>query len=715
LEQVGTPPPLARALAAELPEIERATGFANMRVQPVKYEDRAFNESPVLTASNACFEIFTFPLIRGDKDRVLKEPNTVVLTQSMAEKYFGANNPLNKMITIGEDDYRIDGVMEDVPENAHFHFACLVSNVTFDWYNEEKWGWNFMYTYVLLRDPSDLGGLQLKLPDFITKYVHEGKSEHDTRYLTQPVTSIHLHSDLKFELGENGDFQNVVIFGTAAIFLIVIACINFMNLASARATARLKEIGIRKVMGSTRRQLIHQFLGESLLMSFISVLVGLVLVSAVMPVFHRLVGRGFGLGDVDLWMAGGALVCYAVVVGMASGIFPAFQISAFRPAQVMARSSTGGRAPSRFRNGMVVFQFAAAIVLMIGTLTIYRQLDFIQSKDLGFDRDQIMVVQNLKPDPLKSEALKQKLLQHPDIVAVSSTGNLPGMGTGNNYTVNEDGVEMDLNMFFCDFDYQKVLQFEMAEGRFFSTDFATDTAAAILNQRAVAKYGLVDPIGKRVGSEYGVMTVIGIVEDFHTHSLHQSIEPMVMFYGLDKDWGVNYVAVRVNTDDMASVVRFVQESWASINPDFIFDHSFLDESYSSLHTNEQTTGKVALAFCILAIAVCCLGLYGLSSFVVERRSKEIGIRRVLGASGQDTFWLLSRSFLLWASLAFVLAAPLALLIMKDWLENFAYRIDLSFWIFLTAGAVTFLVAFLPVGYQAFRAARANPVERLRCE
>lgn len=718
-DDVSTPPALAPTLQAVFPQIEAATGFANLRCKRVKYQDRVFYESPVRSASHEFFDIFSFPLVSGDRAKALTEPNTVVLTQSMAARYFGDNaDPLNEIITIGDDEYRVDGILEDLPENSHFDLTCLVSNSSFDWYYQNIWGMSWMSTYVLLRDPSDVTYVESKLPDLITAYIYNGNPDHDWRYIMQPLTSIHLHSNLRFELGSNGDFRNIVIFSTAALLMILIACVNFMNLTTAKSMARIKEIGIRQTMGSSRKQLIQQFLGESILMSFLALGLGLLLVFATLPVFYHLVGCEIGLMGVSPWAVILGLVGFSILIGLLAGSYPAFYLSSFRPVKVMAGTLAGKRTSSAFRNSLVVFQFVVSIVLLIGALTVYRQLDYVRSTDLGYSKDQVLVIKNLQPDQLKSETLKQKLLQHENVISVSSSGNLPGEENGRQAVAIEGTDVSGLDLYSCDYDYMETLQMEMVEGRFFSRSFGTDTAGLILNERAVKEYNIENPIGKRFTASLGRTisgTVVGVVRDFHFRSLHEPIAPLGMVYGIKKGWGINYVSVRLGTNDLASTIKYIKNTWESVNPGQPFDYAFLDEQYDKLYANEQTTGSTTLVFCILAIAVCCLGLYGLSTFVIERRVKEICVRKIVGASIMDMVWLLSRSFLRWVLLAFILAVPLAWIVMSRWLQNFAYKVDLDLWVFGIAGALAVLLAFATVCVQTVRAALANPAESLRHE
>jgi len=721
-DEVSTPPAMAESFVRVFPEIEYATGFANHRMQPVKCGDKIFYEEPILSATNDFFQMFSFRLLQGDLASVLVEPNTVVLTRSMAEKYFQEEDPMHKTITIGDRDYRIDGVMEDIPANAHFDFRCLISNNSYksQWYRQDNWGENFMSTYVMFRSASDIELFDRKLLDFETKYFYNGNPDHERRWITQPLKSIHLHSHLRFELGTNGDYKNIIIFTTAAIFMIVIACINFMNLTTARLMYRLRDTGIRKTMGSSRNQLIRQFLGESVLISLLSMAISLAMVLILLPAFNNLIGnRSIVLGSVNLSVFLPGLFGFAVMIGLLAGIYPAVYLSSFNPVQVMKGLSVDKqRSTNFFRDGMVVFQFLVSITLIIGTLVVYRQLSLIQNKDLGFEKNQVLVIKNLRPNEMKSEALKQRLLQRPDVLAVSASGNLPGMGNARQFLVTEDADTLDANIFFTDFDYLKTLDLQMVEGRFFSREFGTDTAGIIMNENMVRAYGIQNPVGKHLTFFFTrpiPLKVIGVVKDFHFMSLHQSMEPMGIVYGITKGWGVNYISVRLQTQDMQETIRFIKEAWTSVNPSLPFDYSFLDDECRSLYLNEQRTGSVMLVFCVLIIVVSCMGLFGLSSFIIERRVKEIGIRRVLGASVTTTVWLLTRQFLTLIILAFGLAAPLSWIIMGRWLQNFAYRIHLNFLIFLVSGLAALTIAILTVSYHVFKTASANPVETLRNE
>jgi putative ABC transport system permease protein len=714
----STPPALAQALQRDIPEVEAATDFADLKVQPVRFQDHVSLESPIRSATHECFEIFSFPLLSGDSTNVLKEPNTVVLTRSMAERVFGDTDPLNKVIAIGDSDYRVDGVMEDVPDNSHFHFACLVSNNTFDWYHQEIWGSNWMATYVLLRDPKDAPVVESKLRDIVTKYFGPQDGDNEVKFLIQPLTSIHLKSDLRFELEPNGDFGNIIIFTTVALLIITIAGLNFANLTTAKSMVRIKEIGIRRTLGSTRKNLIQQFLGESVIMSLLSLAAGLILAYAALPVFHLLVGREIGLEAVDLWVAVPSFVLLAILVALLAGAYPALYLSSFQPVQVIKDILGSRKTSSRFRTAMVVFQFVVSIMLMVGTLTVHRQLDFLQNGDLGFEKEQVLVLQNLKPEPLKSERLKNELLRNENIVAVSSSGNLPGEEPGRQWLQTAGGERLLVGAYYCDYDHMQALQLKMARGRFFSSDYGTDTAGIILNEQAIKELSLEDPIGKKVAyfsDRPEIRTIVGVVQDFHFLSLHQQMQALVMLPGINKGWGINHVSVRLNTRDLAGTIKYIKEVWESINPEMPFAHTFLDEDYNALYANEQATGKTALVFCTLAIVVCCLGLYGLSTYVIERRIKEISIRKIVGASVKDIVWLLSRRFLQWVALAFVLAVPLGWYFTQRWLDTFAYRVDLTWGVFLVAGATALVIACLTISLQLFKAALAKPAETLRYE
>jgi len=527
-----------------------------------------------------------------------------------------------------------------------------------------------------------------------------------------------LRSALRFELEPTSDIKNVYMFATAAIFIILIACINFMNLSTAKSMLRIKEIGIRKTVGSTRKQLIRQFLSESIFTSLLALGLGLILVFLLLPGFNNLIGREMDLQGVNLPIAILGLLAFAILVGILAGVYPAFYLSSFRPVNVFKGAVAGGKFSSVFRNGLVAFQFIISISLIISTLTVYRQLDFVQNTDLGFNKNQVLVIKNLQPDPKKSETFRQGLIQHVNVISASCAGNLPGKGFGSNWLNTEDGDTLLLGMFFCDFSYQETLHLQMTDGRFFSPEFATDSTGLVLNEHAVRAYNLEDPVGKRVNFYYGrsiELRIIGIVKDFYIQSLHQPIRPLGIVYGINKDWGINYIAARINTTDVKNTIQFVEKTWKSVYPDLPFEYSFLDEEYSSLYANELRTGRTAVVFCVLAIFICCLGLLGLASFVAERRYKEIGIRKVLGASIPGVFMIVCKDLAKWALLANIIAWPVAYYIMDKWLQNFAYGIQLEWWTFILAGTLALGIAVLTVSYQSVRVARANPVDALRYE
>ena len=714
LNSVSTPAPLARTMVSDYPEVECAVSISNMRMQPVKYVDDVFYEFPVLSATHDFFNIFSFPLIKGDQENVLKEPNTVVIIQSIAEKYFGNENPLNKTINIAGDDFRIDGVIADIPKNAHFHFKFLI---TMAGYQLNNWQNFYMSTYILLKDQSNAEALEAKLPDLITKYIYQD-SNHGLKFILQPITSIHLHSNLRFELEPTSDIKNVIMFSSAAILLILIACINFMNLTTAKSIIRVKEIGIRKTIGSTRKELIRQFLGESMFMSFSALVIAIMFVFLLLPGFNNIMGTQIGFDSINLAVAIMGLIGLTVFVGILAGAYPAFYLSSFRPVKVLRGQTVKGKTSSKFRNGMVAFQFIISITLIIGTITISQQLNFVKNTNLGFDKNQVVVMKNIEPDAVKSETFKNKLLQNPNITAVSCSANLPGKGVGSNYLYTEEGDTLHLNMFFADYDFQKTLQLEMADGRFFSHKFGTDTAGIILNEHAVKAHNIQNPLGKRITFHYGrpiPVKVIGIVKDFHYRSLHSKMSSLGIVFGIDKGWGTNFISARLNTKDIRGTIQYIKESWNKVNPSLPFDYSFLDDEYASLYANEQRMSQIAIIFCFLAIVVSCLGLFGLASFMAERRTKEIGIRKVLGSSISSVVMLLSKEFIKWILVANIIAWPLAYFIMNKWLKNFAYHTDLSISIFMLSGFIVLAIALLTVSYQSIKAATANPIKALKYE
>jgi len=725
ISQTFTPAPMPQAMKNEFPEIEHIVRLYGNVNTVVEYGTKVFDESQIMLADSTFFDVFSFTFMKGEPKTALTEPSAVVVTEAIAQKYFGDEDPLGKVISFYFDEkyeMKITGVIENVPRNSHFHFDFLVSLVSArGLYNSTDWNDNTFKTYLVLREGTSAEQLEAKFPEFIIKYVGGGNenflADGDSwEYFLQPLTRIHLHSHLSREIEPNGNATYVYIFGVVAVFILLIACINFMNLTTARSTNRAKEVGMRKVIGSSRQQLMRQFLGESILISFLAFAVALVIVSIILPWFNHFVGKQLELTRFNNPQMIFSFVGLIVLIGLISGSYPAFVLSAFRPAAVISGELRKGMKNKWLRNLLVIFQFTISIVLIVGTFVIGSQLNFFQNKNLGFNKSQVIVVKNLLPPGNQGVSFKNSLLQHANITAVTMSHTLPGRSFVNEYFKPENRPGITLNVCMCDADFIETMQLEMAQGRFFSAEFTTDALAIVINETAAKLLNWEAPLGKTFRSMGQTFHVIGVVQDLHYESFHAAISPMA-FLNLRSPlkWRQNHFSIRVASANMAEMVKFIENTWLSIAPGIPFNYSFLDQDYEGLYRNEQQTGKVFVIFSFLAIFIAALSLLGLTSFTVEQRTKEIGIRKVLGASVPQIILLLSKEFTKCVVIANVIAWPIAYYVMNKWLQKFAYRIEIGWGTFFIAGLLTLMIALITVSWQAFRAALANPVENLRYE
>ncbi len=722
--------PAPLVMVQEFPEVEDA-----VRVQPlgkvlVETGSKKFYEEYIFYSDNSVFNVFSFPLLQGDPQSALVTAYSIVLTETMAAKYFGDENPIGKTLTINnENEFTITGIMQDVPYNSHLNFNMLCSFETLYAENREYleiWLEFSYWSYLLLAENTNILALEQKFPELIDQNMGDelGKIGGTLDFFLQPLTDIYLYSKMDYEISTLGDITNVYLFAGIALFVLLIACFNFINLSTARSAIRAREVGIRKTFGAVRGKLIAQFLGESIIYSLLSLIIAVILLEMFVPVFNSMTE---GKLDVNLfqtpWLIPG-LLGLAVLVGLIAGSYPAFFLSSFKPVKVFKGNLKLGAANSRFRSILVVSQFVISIVLIIGTITIYQQLRYMKTKKLGFNKEQVLVIPTVSDveDQSKS-ALKHELASVNGVVNVALTSFIPGEFTSKSVFIPEDFSEDQTQMiahFYADENFLPVLGVEMHAGRNFSLEFATDTAEAIIiNQTAVRKFGWDDPVGKTIKTpdiENGEIiwkpnTVIGVVKDFHLTSLHKEIEPLIIRNICD----ASMMCLRVSTDQIQHTLDLLQGKWNDIFPQQPFDYYFLDESYDNLYRAEQRLGDIALSFCLLAIFVGCLGLFGLSAFTAEQRTKEIGIRKVLGASVSGMVLMLSKEFTKWVVIANVIAFPIAYFVMRHWLENFAYRIDVGWTTFALAAILALIIAVITVSFQAVKAAVANPINSLRYE
>ncbi len=731
IDQAQTSSEVFRRLVAEFPEIEKGVKFYNPRRTPVIFENRTFYESRLYAVDAPFFEIFTFPLIDGDPQTALAEPNSMVLSKATAEKYFGTTDVLGNTIradfsnSTGSAIFHVTGVSENVPDNSHFHFDILVSSSTFPGLiNEKDWGGADFITYLLLTPGTSKDRFDEKLKEFTRRnlggrgfdeWVAQGNY---WEYYLQPITEIHLNSDLKGEFEANGNRTYIVIFSVISIIILLIACINFMNLSTAKSSIRAKEVGVRKVVGSSRKELMQQFLSESILLSFISLALGLAAIQILLPAYRNFVGRNLSMPYLDNAAVIPSLLAFGLVVGLISGSYPAFFLSSFPPISVFRGITGRSSGSSLLRNILVVFQFAIAIFLIAGTLVVFQQLKFFQNKRLGFEKEQVLVVRNPGSLGNSVSSFKDALRQNSHVSNVSGSNTLPSRSYRNMIFVSKDVAnKFNLNLCVCDFDFLETLKLEMADGRFFSREFSTDTQAVILNERAVNALGWEDPIGKNFWSPgVGKLSVIGVIKDYHYESLHQEIRPLALLLAAGNLQNEqNYISVRLSTENVFDTVSHIENTWKTFAPGDPFEYSFLDQDYDNLYTNEKQIRSLFSVFSFLAIFISCLGLFGLASFVADLKTKEIGVRKVLGATVPNIVLHLTKGFTKRIVLANIIAWPLAYFAMNGWLQQFAYRIRIGLWVFALSGILALGIAFFTVSYHTIKAATANPVDSLRYE
>ena len=722
--------PLGPTMAREFPEVAasvRIHRYDRASQGLVDLGDRQFYESAILYADTSIFSMFTFPLFRGDPKTALALPGTAVLTERLARKYFGGADPVGRTLRLDLKNYAITGVMRDVPADSHLKFDLLLSNPSLlaesTVLAEDQWFPIETYTYVLLKDKRAAGTVEEKLVRLgHDRYGNLLKSTGGfVTFHLQPLTGIHLTSKLPFEIASVSRRQTVLIFACIAVFILAIAIINFINLSTARAAKRAKEVGLRKVVGAERRDLVAQFLGEAIGQSLAALLIALLAVVIIRPAFRSVTG-------IDLIPGGGrligiipALLGLAVFVGFAAGVYPAFLLASFRPARVLKAGAIVRTGGSRFRRVLVVAQFAVSIVILIGTGIVQSQIRFMKTASLGFTKTGILTARLQNPNkPASPETVKSRLKAIPGIVAVSVSSEIPGQRISIYNPVLPEGFSAkDLsNMWIlrADADYLPAIGIEIAEGRNFLRDNPSDNTKAILiNEAAARKFGWTHPLGKilRLGPDASTnRTIIGVVKDFHFKSMREAIEPLAITNDTN---GVRTVAVRFRTEDLAGLVGNLTAAWKDLDRGYPFAYSFLDEFFDSQYLAEERLGKILASASILAMAIACLGLFGMASFMAEQRTKEIGVRKVLGAGINDIVTLLAKESLKQVGAAVLLAWPISYLAMNAWLRDFSYRTKISIWLFIAAAGAALVIAALTIGYRTIMAALNDPVDSLKYE
>jgi putative ABC transport system permease protein len=724
--QVWGNAPIGPALAADFPEIKKLVQFTSPTSVLLQYGDKRFQEENLIFMDSAVFDIFSWKLLAGDPKTALVAPNSIVLTKSVAEKYFGSRNPVGLPIKVGTElSFNVTGVMEDVPANSQFNFSGLMSMNSFRKFRPEifsEWGYIDFYTYLLLDKNADIKTLEAKAADFVKRRYPTNSSDQYT-IAFEPLTAAYLHSKAGRQPGVTGSLSNVYIFSVVALFILLIACINFMNLATARSMERAKEVGVRKAVGAYQQGLIHQFLTESVVISTIAALLAIVLIVVALPVVRDISGKPLPYGDLLSWKALPILILTPLVVGILSGSYPAWVLARFRPAIVLKGKFESSGKGILLRKGLVVLQFSLSIALIASTAIVFTQLNHLRSHSLGFRQDQMLVIDyGNDPDVNKKiEVIKTALSRHPAVLSVTASRAVPGEFFPNAYTRIEgvDGAMKgyDPALYEIDFDFIPAYEMKMAAGRAYSRDFPADVEHSLVINEATAKlYGYADPkaiVGKRFDQWGRQGTVIGVVKNFNYQSLHNRVEPLVLRMAPPQTLG--RISLRIRPEQVSRTIGALEQVWNELAPHRPFLYSFLDHSFNNQYQQDLRFGEIFSAFAILTIFIACLGLFGLATYATEQRVKEIGIRKVLGASVTNIVGLLSSGFVKLVLVAFIIATPLAWWAMHQWLQSFAYRVNIQWWIFLLAGALAVVIAIFTVSYQAFKAAIMNPIRSLRAE
>jgi putative ABC transport system permease protein len=727
-------PPLADAMMSEIPEVESTLRMTTWRGAVIRYGEKAFAEEEVFRTESNFFDFFSFKLISGDAKTALKDFNSVVLTEKTARKYFGDENPLDKLIIIGEGDYKltykVTGVAADCPGNAHFGFTVLLSPEPDSYFKFNAWLNGGVLTYFLLRKNTSVSDVEIKLENIVAKYVAPdlqhflGNSLDQFRkaggvysYYTTRITDIHLKSTSQEDIEPGGSMMYIYVFGGIGIFIMAIACINFMNMCTAQSASRAKEVGLRKTLGSLRSQMIGQFLAESMLYSLVAVVLAVVLCYFLLPAFNMLSGKELSivnLLDIKFILAAGLML---LTVSLLAGSYPAFYLTSFSPVEVLKGKVSTGLKSKGIRSTLVVFQFAISIFLIIVTSVIYTQINFMQEQQMGMDKKNVLVIENGLGLGNHRQAFRDALIQQTGVSKVSFTAN-KFLGISHTTVMRSAKAEGEHSVagYYADFDFKDVFKLEMKDGRYFSRAFPSDSNAVVINEAAAKEFGFDKPEGQEILYSPNAFVflhfhVIGIMKDFHFESYREKVQPFAVFLSPGAQ-GILMVRYEGNAKTLIDNTSKLWKQYASTEP---FAYSFMDENFDKLFRSEERIGQVLSVFSGLAIFIACLGLFALAAFTTEQRTKEIGIRKILGASVGSLSMTLTKEFILLVFIAFIPAAIIGWWVSSQWLSGFAYHVEINLLIFLIACVSAVIIAWLTVGYQSIKAARANPVDSLRHE
>ncbi len=738
LDQAVTAAPMAQAMINDYPEVLVATRVTQMGDWLVKYGENRFNESGILFADSTFFNLFDFRLLRGDPNTALARPRSIILTEEYANKYFGDRDPMGLQMSFETDTvlYTVTGVVQNIPDNSHIKFDMLASMSSYPGQaNNQFWISHNFYTYIVVKDGTLKDDLEEKFQGMVIKYVGPqitqalGISVQDFldagnlfRYVLEPLKDLHLRGAKQYNLEPLGSESTVYIFAVIALLILIIAIINYVNLATARSATRAKEVGVRKVAGANKKGLVFQFLGESVLIVTVATLIAVILVSALTPSFNQMIGKELSAGIFDNPAGILSLIVLVVLVGVSSGAYPAFVLASFNPIEVLKGTLNPGSMSKNMRGVLVVIQFTISIVIIIGSIIVYRQLNYVTKKDIGFDKENLIVIRRSDSFFRQREAFRDQLLQIPGVENAGFSRAVPGTNFNNNAFLLDDDPEKNtylINQTQVSFDFAQTLGVELVDGRFFSREYGEDSTAILINEAAVKSLGLTDPVGKYILQPQGPqqfqrLKIIGVMKDFNIASMHIPIEP-VCFTVLGNFGGDQFATVRLSGNDVPETLKTIEQKWHTFTANQPFQYDFFTDSWNNLYSSEMKTGKIFVLFSVLAIFIACLGLLGLITYITNKRTREIGIRKTYGASAQVVLRLLSREVVYLILISSLFAYPIAYFGSKYWLQGFASKVKVTPLIYIIATLAALVIGWLSILYQTKKAANYSPADALRLE
>jgi len=737
IDQAITAAPMKQAMVNDYPEVLNATRIRSLGAWLIRFGDKRYNEDGILFADSNFFDVLDFRLLRGDPKTALVQPRSMILTEEFSRKYFGNDDPVGKRISVEEDSilYTVTGVVQDVPDNSHIKFDMLASLSTYPGLaNNTFWLSHNFYTYIVVKEGVEKNTLEEKFHEMVIKYVGPQiqdfigikiddfkKAGNDFKYVLEPLKDIHLKGALQYNFEPPGSIATVYIFAVIAIMILIIAIINYVNLATAKSASRAKEVGVKKVAGVYKSGLVLQFLGESVVIVTVAALLAVVLVYALTPAFNQLIGRELSLNLLNNTNNVLLLLSLIFIVGVSAGFYPAFVLASFNPVEVLKGTMNPGSISRTLRGILVVFQFTVSIVIIIGSVIVYNQLNFMTRKDIGFDKENLIVIR--RPDAFfrQMEPFRERLLQIPGVGKVGYSRAVPGTDFNNNGFLKDDDPEKNtylLNQTGVSLDFPQTLGVQLVEGRFFSREYGTDSTCVLINEAAVKSLGLKEPVAgqyilqPRGPQQFTRLQIIGVMKDFNIESMHKAITP-VCFTVMGPGGGDQYATVRLSGNNINETIKAIEQEWQRFTSRQPFQYEFFTDSWNNLYSAEMKTGKIFILFSLLAIFIACLGLIGLITYITNKRTREIGIRKTYGASINVVMNLLSREVVFLIIISSVIAYPVAWLGSRYWLEGFASKVNINPFIFLFATVVTLIIGWLSISYQTLKAAATNPAEALR--